>query len=231
MTRNAEHSSVSVAEQVRNFYDHYPYPPPIENLEEYQLRWQDHEKRRADYHLYWPGKSYREDQSILIAGCGTSQADKHAVRWPDAHVTAIDCSATSVHYTEQLKEKYELKNLEVHQLPLERVSDLGTSFDQIVCTGVLHHLADPDAGLAALRSALKPDGVMNSASAARVKLRCCATRRKARSCRVFTSIVDSLSTVVEDRELQLDTPRAYNVTHGPGGRRARTDKHSGDRHD
>lgn len=160
MTRSAEHTSASVAEQVRDFYDHYPYPPPIENLEEYQLRWQDHERRRADYHLYWPGRAYREDQTILVAGCGTSQADKHAVRWPEAHVTAIDCSVTSVHYTQQLKEKYELKNLEVHQLPLERASDLGMSFDQVVCTGVLHHLADPDAGLAALCSVLKPDGVM-----------------------------------------------------------------------
>jgi len=35
------------------------------------------------------------------------------------------------------------------------------SFDQIICTGVLHHLADPDAGLRALRSVLKPDGAMN----------------------------------------------------------------------
>ena len=35
------------------------------------------------------------------------------------------------------------------------------SFDQIVCTGVLHHLADPDAGLRALRSVLKPDGAMH----------------------------------------------------------------------
>ena len=32
-------------------------------------------------------------------------------------------------------------------------------FDLIVCTGVLHHLADPAAGLRALRSVLKPDGV------------------------------------------------------------------------
>ena len=34
------------------------------------------------------------------------------------------------------------------------------TFDQIVCTGVLHHLADPDVGLSALRSVLKPDGAM-----------------------------------------------------------------------
>jgi hypothetical protein len=35
------------------------------------------------------------------------------------------------------------------------------SFDQIVCTGVLHHLPDPDAGLSALRGVLKPDGAMH----------------------------------------------------------------------
>ena len=46
-------------------------------------------------------------------------------------------------------------------MPIDRVMELGTTFDQIVCTGVLHHLADPDAGLAALRGVLKPDGAMH----------------------------------------------------------------------
>ena len=60
--------------------------------------------------------------------------------------------------TEELKRKYNLNNLEVRQLPIEQVSDLKASFDQIICTGVLHHLAKPDAGLRALRDVLKPDG-------------------------------------------------------------------------
>ncbi len=51
-----------------------------------------------------------------------------------------------------------MANLELHLLPLERVGDLGRRFDLIVCTGVLHHLPDPDGGLAALRAALKPGG-------------------------------------------------------------------------
>jgi len=83
------------------------------------------------------------------------------LRWPAAQVTGIDFSATSVRFTEQLKRKYSLDNLQVHQLPIERVNELGTSFDQIVCTGVLHHLADPDVGLKALRGALKPDGALH----------------------------------------------------------------------
>jgi SAM-dependent methyltransferase len=150
-----------VADEVRDFYDRYPYPRPVESLDQYRQRWKERPRRRADYHLFWPARSYREDFSILIAGCGTSQAAKHAVRWPAAQVTGIDVSATSVRFTEDLKRKYDLRNLTVHQLPIERARELGTSFDHIACTGVLHHLADPDAGLAALRDVLKPDGAMH----------------------------------------------------------------------
>jgi SAM-dependent methyltransferase len=40
------------------------------------------------------------------------------------------------------------------------VGSLGERFDVILCTGVLHHMADPGAGLAALRDVLAPDGVI-----------------------------------------------------------------------
>ncbi|MDX9831147.1 MAG: class I SAM-dependent methyltransferase [Anaerolineae bacterium] len=152
--------SMAVAEEVRDFYDRYPYPRPVESLDQYRRLWQDRNRRRAEYHLYWPARPYREDQSILIAGCGTSQAARHALRWPAAQVTGIDFSATSVRHTETLKRKYSLDNLQVYQLPIERVHELEMSFDQIVCTGVLHHLVDPDAGLRALREVLAPDGAM-----------------------------------------------------------------------
>jgi SAM-dependent methyltransferase len=152
--------AVDIAGEVRDFYDRYPYPPPVDNLEKYQHHWQEPQRRRADFHLFWPGRPYKEDQSILVAGCGTSQAAKHAMRWPAAHVTGIDVSETSVRRTEELKKKYNLKNLEVRQLAIEQATDLGITFDQIVCTGVLHHLPDPDAGLRALRSVLKLDGAM-----------------------------------------------------------------------
>src|SRR5499426_3897559 len=163
MSQQEEQHSPSprVGAEVQDFYERYPYPRPIDSLEKYRLLGQDRQSRRVDYHLFWPVRLYREDLSILIAGCGTSQAAKHALRWPAARVTGIDFSETSVRCTEELKQKYDLNNLQVRQLPIDRVNDLETSFDQIICTGVLHHLADPDAGLRALRSVLKPDGAMH----------------------------------------------------------------------
>jgi len=148
-----------VAERVRAFYEDHPYPPPVDDLEKYRA-WQDPQKRRAEFHLLWPSRSFDEEHSILVAGCGTSQAAKHAMRWPKARVTGIDFSETSVRATAELKRRYLLDNLEVHRLPIERARELEATFDQIVCTGVLHHMADPDAGLRALRDVLEPEGVM-----------------------------------------------------------------------
>jgi SAM-dependent methyltransferase len=149
-----------VAAVVKDFYERYPYPPPIDDLENYRRRWADRNRRRADFHLFWPDTPYTEARTILVAGCGTSQAAKHAARCPAARVVGIDVSATSVRHTEDLRRKHGLTNLEVHQLPIDRVGDLKMAFDEIVCTGVLHHLANPAAGLRALRDVLDPDGAM-----------------------------------------------------------------------
>src|SRR5580765_474339 len=149
-----------ISQEVSAFYEHHPYPPPVDDLERHRQGWDD-DRRRAEVHLFWPDQPYRDDRNILVAGCGTSQAARYALRWPRAKVTGIDVSATSIEQTELLKRKYGLDNLEVVQLPVERATELGCKFDYVVCTGVLHHLADPDAGLRALHDVLEPDSAMH----------------------------------------------------------------------
>ncbi len=142
------------------FYTTHPYPAPIDNLDRARTEWQDPNRDRAEYHLYWPEMPYRADLDVLIAGCGTWQAAKYAVCRPGAHVVGIDISQTSLEHTERLQDKYGLTNLELCQLPVEQADTLERRFDLIICTGVLHHLADPDTGLRALRTALKPRGAI-----------------------------------------------------------------------
>jgi SAM-dependent methyltransferase len=150
----------SVASQVSEFYEHHPYPAPVDDVVAYRASWDD-ARRRADAHLFWPSEPYRDDRSILVAGCGTMQAAHYAVRWPNARIVGIDVSTNSIAFTQQLKKKHALHNLEVRQLAVERAAELGHTFDQVVCTGVLHHLSDPDAGLRALRDVLAPTGAMH----------------------------------------------------------------------
>jgi 2-polyprenyl-3-methyl-5-hydroxy-6-metoxy-1,4-benzoquinol methylase len=148
-------------EEVHAFYETMPYPAPLTSLDEHRELYGNPDRRRALFHLLWPGDPMRGGHEILVAGCGTSQAARYALREPDARITAIDISETSLRYTRDLQRKYNLENLELHQLPIENVQELGRTFDQVVCTGVLHHLPDPDLGLRALQGVLRPQGAMH----------------------------------------------------------------------
>jgi SAM-dependent methyltransferase len=148
------------ADAVRAFYESHPYPAPIGNLDRHRDLYRNPDRRRALSLLLWPTEAPRADREILVAGCGTSQAAIHALREPEAHVTATDISETSLRHTRDLQQKYRLRNLDLHRLAIEQVGELGQTFEQIVCTGVLHHLADPDTGLRALRNVLAPSGAM-----------------------------------------------------------------------
>src|SRR6516162_571173 len=146
---------------VRTFYESHPYPAPLHDLDRHRELYRNPDRRRALSLLLWPTEKPPAHREILVAGCGTSQAATYALREPDAHVTAIDISETSLHHTRELQQKYSLRNLDLHRLATEQVQELGQTFDHIVCTGVLHHLPDPDTGLRALRNVLRPDGAMH----------------------------------------------------------------------
>jgi SAM-dependent methyltransferase len=152
--------AASVAQAVSAFYERHPYPPPVADLGRYGQSWTDGH-RLANASLFWPAEPYRDDRHILVAGCGTSQAAKVALRWPRAQVIGIDVSATSIQETRKLKDKHRIGNLELRQLPVERATDLGRTFEHVICTGVLHHLPDPDLGLRALHDVLLPSGAMH----------------------------------------------------------------------
>jgi SAM-dependent methyltransferase len=159
-TKRREEPPAIASEEVRDFYERMPYPAPLTSLDEHRELYSNPDRRRALFHRMWPTERPRANQEILVAGCGTSQAAKYALREPDARITAIDISETSLGHTRRLQKKYGLGNLALHQLSILDVRELRQTFDQIVCTGVLHHLADPDLGLQSLRNVLKPEGAM-----------------------------------------------------------------------
>jgi len=160
-TRPARSSTGGVVKHdvVQSFYERMPYPAPLTSLDAPFLKNPD--RRRIRSLLMFPGGAPEGRQRILVAGCGTSQAAKVALREPDARVTAIDISAASLGHLRGLQQKHALENLELRQLSLLDAVALGETFDQVICTGVLHHLPDPDAGLNSLRGVLAPDGAMH----------------------------------------------------------------------
>jgi SAM-dependent methyltransferase len=152
-------SADPLADVVSGQYEKWVYPEPILDLPAWlAANWQWFDPSHA-HRLFWPDREYWPDLDVLIAGCGTNQAAVFAYTNPGTRVVAIDVSAASLDHHRFLKEKYALKNLELHRLPIEEVGSLGQDYDLVVSTGVLHHMADPKAGLQALAARLRPDGV------------------------------------------------------------------------
>jgi SAM-dependent methyltransferase len=148
-----------LADVVSGQYEKWVYPEPIRDLPAWLAgNWQWFDPSHA-HRLFWPDRDYRPALDILIAGCGTNQAAVFAYTNPSATVTAIDVSAASLEHHRFLKGKYGLRNLELHRLPIEEVGSLERDYDLVVSTGVLHHMADPEAGMRALAARLRPEGV------------------------------------------------------------------------
>ncbi|HEX8309445.1 MAG TPA: class I SAM-dependent methyltransferase [Allosphingosinicella sp.] len=98
---------------------------------------------------------------MLVAGCGTGrEAALAAWRYPDARITAIDVSETSIAYAAARCREGPPARIDFRVLDLNRAAEMGKRFHFIACSGVLHHLPDPEAGWAALARVLEPGGAM-----------------------------------------------------------------------
>lgn len=149
-----------LSDVVSSQYTKWVYPEPIVDLPAWlQNNWQWFDPSHA-HRIFWPAELVRHDLDILVAGCGTNQAAVIAFNNPKDRVTAVDVSRESLAHHQFLKDQYRLNNLELRLLPIEQINTLDRTFDLIISTGVLHHLASPEAGIKALAQCLRPKGVM-----------------------------------------------------------------------
>lgn len=146
----------AVAEQ----YVSYPFPPrdPAEEAQRLVTTTLGNLARVGD--LLWGGRRRLETLRVLDAGCGTGDSAIYmAAQAPRAQVVALDASAASLAVTRARAEARGLANVETVNASLLDLPRLGLGpFDYVVCSGVLHHLPDPDAGLRVLGDVLHPYG-------------------------------------------------------------------------
>lgn len=150
-----------VSTMVARQYEAYAYPEPFSDLEaQIAAGYQQLGDPSRYGPLIWPEGRPRDKLRILCAGCGTVQAAYFAFTNRDCEVVGVDLSSSSLAHERFLQEKHGLSNLRLYQGDLREVGRLGQQFDYIVCSGVLHHMADPDEGLRALSAVLDPAGAM-----------------------------------------------------------------------
>jgi len=155
-------------------YDFLPYPEiPVETPVS--------DRYAALYSHNLVTAYYRRDQhvvesdgrTILDAGCGSGQTTLLlAEANPGAKITGIDISEKSLVQARKRLVSHGFTDVEFRILPIERAGELQQEFDYINCEEVLYLLPDPAEGLRALKSSLKPDGIL------RANLHCKFQRQK-----------------------------------------------------
>ncbi len=151
--------------QVKEQYEDYPYP--FRDPKDEQQRLVNTALDGLAYlnhHVYGGHQSFRDDYTVLVAGGGTGDSTIYLAEqlrdMQNARVIYVDLSKASMEVAQQRASVRKLKNIEWYQMSLLDVANLGIKFDYINCSGVLHHLEDPNAGLKALADVLKPDGAL-----------------------------------------------------------------------
>ena len=95
--------------------------------------------------------------AVLMPGAGTGQHPLSVASWYEgAQVTAVDLSRPSLAYGRRMAARYGVDNIEFMRGDILDLPKLGRTFDHAECVGVLHHMADPKAGLHAISSVMRP---------------------------------------------------------------------------
>lgn len=154
------------ASNVRAQYEAYPFPLRDPRDESRRLVVAEQECLGKLNHYCFSGRqSFGNGFRVLVAGGGTGDHTiflAEQLRDYDARVTYIDISRTSMEIAKARARTRDLHNIEWYHSSILDVASLNLApFDLVSCTGVLHHLPEPERGLEALRSVLAPEGAMS----------------------------------------------------------------------
>lgn len=150
---------------VKQQYEALPYPARNPDDERVRLLPTWLEDLAMINHYCFAGKqTFRNHFRALVAGGGTGDATIYLaeqLRHTDAEVVHLDMSEASNAIAKKRAEIRKLTNITWLSDSLLNLPQLSLGkFDYINCSGVLHHLAEPDQGMRALRSVLKSDGAI-----------------------------------------------------------------------
>ncbi|PIG92867.1 methyltransferase domain-containing protein [Gloeocapsopsis sp. IPPAS B-1203] len=104
-----------------------------------------------------------EGKLILDAGCGSGYKSLIlAEANPGAKIVGVDISANSIELAKQRLQYHGFDNAQFYVCRIEELPSLGLQFDYINCDDVLYLLSEPAVGLQAMKSVLKPDGIIRA---------------------------------------------------------------------
>jgi 2-polyprenyl-3-methyl-5-hydroxy-6-metoxy-1,4-benzoquinol methylase len=157
-------TNLDLLDKLRRQFDAQPYPtnPIDKSPDEEVLCLYEHNLINA-YYKKNRKVIHPEGKVILDAGCGAGYTTLALAQAnPGAKVVGVDLSEESIKLARQRLQYHGVEDAECQAMPLEELPKLGREFDYINCDEVLYLLPDPILGLKAMRSVLKPDGIIRA---------------------------------------------------------------------
>lgn len=107
-------------------------------------------------------KRFNKQLNCLIAGCGTGKQPLTLASYcKDISIKAMDLSLPSLGYAKRKAKELGLsESVEFVQGDILELNALEEKFDVIECSGVLHHMQNPEQGLQALLPRLRKNGLL-----------------------------------------------------------------------
>jgi SAM-dependent methyltransferase len=151
-------------DKVRQQYDFDPYPrTPIKDSPKENIQYLYFHNLVTSYYHRNQKVVQAHDKAILDAGCGSGYSTLIlAEANPGAKIVGIDFSEKAVQVARQRLEYHKFDNVEFHVMPIDDLPSLGLEFDYINNDEVLYFFPDPLAGLKAMKSVLKADGIIRT---------------------------------------------------------------------
>lgn len=156
--------SAELLEKIRQQFDFGPYPRiAVDSSPKNDTNGLYFHNLVTPYYLRNQKFINTEGKVILDAGCGSGYKSLVlAEANPGAKIIGIDISEQSLDLARKRFQYHGLDNGEFYLISLDELPSLGLEFDYINCDEMLYLLPEPAMALEAMKSVLKPHGIIRS---------------------------------------------------------------------
>lgn len=153
----------NIEEKVKRCYENKPFPNLLQNSED--------KDKTLDEITAWlkinlqsmtSGLPTFNPRKILVAGCGTGEEVIALTRlFNDVEIEAVDICDASLEIAQQNFDMFSVSNVTLKKMSiLKELPNYNASFDLVFCSGVVHHLEEPETGFDILSTKVNQNGVL-----------------------------------------------------------------------
>jgi SAM-dependent methyltransferase len=150
-------------QKVKDCYEKRPFPNLIQNSTDKDKVLSDITSwLKINLKYLSSGLPEFKPRNILVAGCGTAEEVIALTRiFSDSEIVALDMCEASLKIAQQNLDAFSVEKVTLKQMSiLKDLPKYDASFDLVFCSGVIHHLEEPETGFKILSTKVAQNGIL-----------------------------------------------------------------------